>query len=127
MITTAVTHAGTPKESLSPLEMGICLGHISDAERSKETEYGEKHSQPFAVKPSLYVDHGAADPVAALIAVAVFNTQRILCIVGHHAQKSRQPHPEYRSRTAKGNGGGHTCDVAGAYGSRQRRTQGLKL
>ena len=44
--------------------------------------------------------HGAAAPVALFVALAVFDGERDLRELGHHAEKRRHPHPEHGAGAA---------------------------
>ena len=54
------------------------------------------------------------------------HSQRHFGELGTHAQQSRAPHPEHRTRPADGDRARHAGDVAGADGSGQRRTHRLE-
>ena len=55
------------------------------------------------------------------------DTQNVFGVVGHHAEKCNDSHPEYRAGTACHNGPCHTYDVAGTNSSYQSSTKRLKL
>ena len=46
------------------------------------------------------VVHGSAAPVALFVALAVFDGERDLRELGHHAEKRRHPHPEHGAGAA---------------------------
>jgi len=64
---------------------GICLRHVSDAERGERAKGGEENRKPFAAKPPFDIDHGPAHPGAVFLSVAVFDAQRFFSIICHHA------------------------------------------
>ena len=58
---------------------------------------------------------------------AVFHGQQPFRIFGGNAEHPRQPAPEHGSRSAQGDGSGHTDDVACADSGGERGGQGAKL
>lgn len=107
---------------------GIDLCGVTGAEYSKDTEDGEEHAQPFPLLAQAVLDiiHGAADPVAVFILLAVVDGQRNLAVLGHHTQQGGDPHPENSAGTADGDSARHTGDIAGADGSCQGGADRLK-
>ena len=69
--------------------------------------------------------HGAAC-VTAVGLYPVMDCQRSFGVFGSHANKTADPHPEYRSGTTQTNGARHTCQIPGSNRCSQCRTQGLK-
>ena len=104
------------------------LGGVADAEGSQRTENTEDNTQPLPVFAQAVLDviHGAADPVAILVALTVFDRQHNLGVLGHHADEGGNPQPEDGARAAQGDGGGDAGDVAGADGGGQRGSQSLE-
>ena len=114
---------------------GVDLAHVADAERCQNAETGKQHRQHLAQRFAAFlcaqavgqVIHGTAGPLAFFIFAAVVHAQHVFRKAGHHAQNGHDPHPEDGSRPARDDGRGHTHDVAGANGARQRRAHALEL
>ena len=114
---------------------GIDLAHVADAERCQNAETGKQHRQHLAQRFAAFlcaqavgqVVHGTAGPLAFFIFAAVVHAQHVFRKAGHHTQNGHDPHPEDGARPARDDGRGHTHDVAGANGARQRRAHALEL
>ena len=76
-------------------------------------------------KAVLHIVGGTAVRVAFLVGAAVVNSQGNLNLLNQHANEGGKPHPQHGSRSARGHGGGHTCNVAKAHGTANRGGDGL--
>ena len=126
---------GDAESMVHILDHTVDLAHIADAEGSQQAEAGEQNGQESADGLTVFpaaeavaeIVHGTADPFSLGILPAVKDTQDILRKIGHHTEKSDQPHPENRARSAGGNSACHTDNISGADRGGQRRAQGLEL
>ena len=62
----------------------------------------------------LKVVHGTAGPLACLVAAAEVDAEYVLGVVGHHSEKSGEPHPKYRTGSAYADSGGNSGDITRA-------------
>ena len=107
---------------------GVDLGGVAGAEDRQHAEQRVQHREelPPAAEAVFNIVHGAAHQLAVFVPLAEMHGQRHFGEFGTHAQQSRAPHPEHRTRPADGDRARHTGDVAGADGSGQRRTHCLE-
>ena len=98
---------------------GVDLRGVAGAEHRQHAEQRVQHSQklPVLAQAVFNIVHRAADPLARGVALTEMDGQRDLGKLGAHAQQCR---------SADGDGTRHTCNVAGAYGARQRSTYRLE-
>ena len=104
------------------------LGDIAHSKGSQHRAQGKHRRQrlpPFAHAPADVI-HGAAQVCAVCTADPVSHGQHHLGILGRHAEKRRNPHPEHRSGAAQGDGPGHSGDIARTDRSGQCRAHRLK-
>ena len=100
----------------------VDLSHASDTERGEDgenrEENGEYPAEVFAAALSaetvLKVVHGTAGPLACLVAAAEVDAEYVLGVVGHHSEKSGEPHPKYRTGSAYADSGGNSGDITRA-------------
>ena len=102
------------------------LGGVADAEGGQAAQNGKDAGQPLHMKTPLDVVHGAAVVGAVGRHLPVVHGQDDLGILGAHAEKGRDPHPEHRAGAAGGDGAGHAGHVAHTDGAAQRRGDGLE-
>ena len=104
------------------------LHGVADAEGCQGRKDTEDSTQPLPVLAEAVLDviHGAADPVAVLVAFTEPDGQQDLGVLGRHADQGGDPQPEHGTRAAQRDGGGDTGDVTGTDGTSQRRTHGLE-
>ena len=107
---------------------GVDLSGVAGAEHRQHAEQRVQHSQklPMLAQAVFNIVHRAADPLARGVTLTEMDGQRDLGKLGAHAQQCRAPHPEHRARSADGDGTRHACNVAGAYGARQRSAYRLE-
>ena len=107
---------------------GVDLGHVAYAEGRKHSEERKQRAQPFPVfaEALAYVVHGAAYPVALVVALAEVQGKGDLSELGAHSEQGGYPHPEYRAGAAEGDSAGNAGDVAGADRRREGGTHGLE-
>ena len=100
---------------------GIDLCGVAGAENSADTEEGVQVSKPHPLAAETVFDvvHGTANEVTLGIALPEVDSQGHFGELGAHAKQSRDPHPEYGTGTANGDGTGHTGDVTGTDGGCQ--------
>ena len=107
---------------------GIDLGHVTDTEGRQCAEHCKDSAQPLPALAQTVLDvvHGAADPVASLVALTILDGQSNLSVLGTHTQQSGDPHPEDSTGTADGDSAGNAGDVTGTDGCCQSGTHGLE-
>ena len=107
---------------------GIDLGRVSGSKYGDHTKKREKDRQEMPPGGQTVFDevHGAAHPVAILVSLPVMNRQDNFRILGAHTEQGGDPHPEYRTGPADGDGTGNTCNIARSDRSGQRCTYRLK-
>ena len=107
---------------------GVGLGAVADAEGGQHGEEAEEAAQPLPVLAHAVFDvvHGAAHPVAVVVALPVLDGEDDLGVLGDHAHEGREPEPEDRAVAAQGDGLGGAHDVAGAHRGGEGGGQGLE-
>ena len=107
---------------------GVGLRHVADAERRERRQHAERPGEPLPLIAHAVFDivHRAADPVAACVALAVFDGQKDFRILDDHAEQRRHPQPEHRAVAAHGDRLRRADDVARADGRGERRRYGLQ-
>ena len=104
------------------------LRGVSDAEGGEEAEEAEQHAQPAKALSEAVLDivHRAADPVALVVALTVFDGESDLGKLGAHTDQCGKPHPENGARSADYDCAGDAGDVSCSDGSRQCGGEGLQ-
>ena len=89
-------------DGLDRVGNGMDLRNVADAECRDRAEDGEHGAEPLPLGAKAVFDvvHGSAAPVALFVALAVFDGERDLGELGHHAEKRRHPHPEHGAGAA---------------------------
>ena len=79
---------------------GVDLGGVAGAEDRQHTEQRVQHREelPPAAEAVFNIVHGAAHQLAVFVPLAEMHSQRHFGELGTHAQQSRAPHPEHRTR-----------------------------
>ena len=87
---------------LDGIRDGVHLCDVADTEGRDRAEDGEHGAEPLPLGAKAVFDvvHGSAAPVALFVALAVFDGERDLRELGHHAEKRRHPHPEHGAGAA---------------------------
>ena len=81
---------------------------------------------PVLAEAVLDVVHGAAYPVALVVALAEVYGQGDLSELGAHSEQGGYPHPEDRAGAAEGDSAGNAGDISGADRRRKGGTHGLE-
>ena len=107
---------------------GQHLRNVADAECRDRAEDGEHAAEPLPLRAEAIFNivHRAAAPVALFVALAIFDSQRYLGELRHHAKQCREPHPEHRTGAAENDGACDARDVARADGGGKCRGYGLQ-
>ena len=107
---------------------GVDLGHVAYAEGRKHSEQCKQRAQPdpFLAEAVLDVVHGAAYPVALVVALAEVYGQGDLSELSAHSEQGGYPHPENRAGAAEGDSAGNAGDISGADRRRKGGTHGLE-
>ena len=107
---------------------GIDLCGVPRAEYGEHAEQGKyiSHPAPFRSESVFDIVPGTADPVAVFVFLSEMYRERYLGKFGAHSEKSGNPHPEDRARTADGDGACYAGDISGAHGRRKRGTDRLE-
>lgn len=122
-------HSGHPgidaKGGIQRPGNAVGLHHVANAKAGQTAENGKGSAQPAPVATQTILDriHRPTNLFAAVIGLAEMHRQQHLGVLGGHADQRGHPHPEHGPRTTNGDGGCHAGNIAGAYGSGQRRHQ----
>ena len=106
----------------------VGLHAVANAEARQGAEQGEQGGQPAPARPEAIADeiHRAAHVLAELIHLAVVNGQHGFGVLGGHAHKGDQPHPEHGAGATGGDRARHSSHVARADRGRQGGGEALK-
>ena len=115
-------------DGLDRVRDGMHLRDVADAKRRDRAEDGEHVAEPLPLRAETIFNivHRAAAPVALFVALAIFDSQRYLGELRHHAKQCREPHPEHRAGAAENDGACDARDVARADGGGKCRGYGLQ-
>ena len=98
---------------------GVGLDGVADAEGGQSREDGEEDGRPAPAETALQGVHRSAEHTALRRFHTILDGQQTLGIFRRDAEDTRQPAPQYGTRTAEGDGRGHADDVARADGGGQ--------
>ena len=103
----------------------VGLHHGANTKTSQAAEQCKQRAQPLPLAAQTILDgvHGAANPLAVVVFLAVLHCQHHFTVLGGHAKQCGHPHPEQGAGAAHGNRRGHAGNIARAHRGRQRRHQ----
>ena len=104
---------------------GVGLDEVA-ADDLGNHEQRAQHRQPGGVQALFDVIHGAAHPLALLVAFTIQKAQHDLAVFGGHAHEGGHPHPEDGAQAAGHHRGGYAHDVAAAHAGGQGGAQRLE-
>ncbi len=113
------------KRSLQTGADGVGLHARQQYTAGEDGGDGKRPGIPLHAKPFLYVE-GRPAAVFAVDLLLVDLTQGGLHEGGAGAEEGDHPHPEHGTRATEGNGGGNTCNIAGADATGEGHGQRLE-